>query len=589
MDFSLKAIFGLDATGVKTEIRQLTRETRNFVNQWGKIGAGAATAALIAFSKSAMDLAGSLNDTAQNLDINVEALQALQAQHKLNGVSAEQFTKTMEKTKGAVISAASGNEKAVEALAKLGLSAEKLIRLPLEEQYFAIAQGATNASDQTQAFAAVSQLLGEKVGPKLIGSMRELAGEGLPAVIAAAKETGRVMSAETVVALDRAGDAIDDFKTRATVALGNIIVNFRSEEGLKLLWYQLSDVVLRFTAGIVDAITYPARLAGAVFSAAFGAVVDVFRNGLVDAAIFAAKAVNKILPDGFDVDVAGLEKLKTAGVDFADRINRAIADTNPTALRDTLGEATSALVAEQQKVVDQLNRVDLGEEADKLRAGGKDAGQSVEVGAKAIEKAGTAVAADIEEAADEMAVTVSEAFDDGLYVWKDGIGLIKESIRDDLGGMATKLTQEMGAIVAAWQGMNGSRFEYLGARGADQFNSASDDALDSIARRNRQTANELRNNGQPISRNYDNRMEAGRLEIEAANAEAELKLRRNIRNAYNSGGTSAVYRANPNMDPIALDRLIQQFAQQQDSTSRTASAIERIETGLRRKKLIPTT
>lgn len=376
-DFSLRAVFGLDATGVKTELKSLRRDMTSFANDIAKIGAGVAVGAFVALAKGAIDLAGRLSDTSQNIGINVEALQALEAQHKRNGVSGETLTKSLEKTKAAVIDAASGNEKAAASLAALGLKAEALIKLPLEQQYEAIARGATNAKDQNAAYSAVCSLLGEKAGPKLMTSLRELAEEGLPAVMKSAQEAGHVMSAETIVALDRAGDAIDDFKRQATIAVGEILVNFRSEEGVKLLWLQLSDVVLRFTAGIVDAATYTARVAGNVFGAAFGGVVDYLKNGLLSTVATVAEKINKILPEKMQINIAGIEGLKTAGVDIGDRITRAIANTNPTALRDTIGEATKSMVQEQKKVVDEFKKVDLKAAAENLKNAGKEIAKDV--------------------------------------------------------------------------------------------------------------------------------------------------------------------------------------------------------------------
>jgi hypothetical protein len=140
-DFSLTAIFGMDSSGVKTELKSLKRSVLSFAEDFAKLGAAAGVGAFVALSKGAMELAGSLADASANIGINVESLQALQAQHKRNGVSNEELTKALEKTKAAVISAAEGDIKAEAALRKLGLASADLIKLPLAEQYAAIAKG----------------------------------------------------------------------------------------------------------------------------------------------------------------------------------------------------------------------------------------------------------------------------------------------------------------------------------------------------------------------------------------------------------------------------------------------------------------
>jgi hypothetical protein len=181
-DFSLTAIFGMDSIGVKTELKSLKRSVLSFAEDFAKLGAAAGVGAFVALSKGAMELAGSLADASANIGINVESLQALQAQHKRNGVSNEDLTTALQKTKAAVISAAEGDIKAEAALRKLGLASADLIKLPLAEQYAAIAKGAAGAKNSNEAFSAVADLLGAKVGPRLMGSLKELGEVGLPGV-----------------------------------------------------------------------------------------------------------------------------------------------------------------------------------------------------------------------------------------------------------------------------------------------------------------------------------------------------------------------------------------------------------------------
>jgi hypothetical protein len=111
--------------------------------------------------------------------------------------------------------------------------------------------------------------------------------------------------------------------------------------------------------------------------------------------------------------------------------------------------------------------------------------------------------------------------------------------------------------------------------GAD-FANASDDALEEIVRRNRQKAIELRNNGQGLNANYFNRQEAGRLQAEANNAEQELRLRQGIRSSFARGGEQQVFSDFQHLDPVVLDRLIGQFAQQQTTATQSARDLSQI-------------
>ena len=407
-DFSLTAIFGMDSSGVKTELKSLKRSVLSFAEDFAKLGAAAGVGAFVALSKGAMELAGSLADASANIGINVESLQALQAQHKRNGVSNEELAKALEKTKIAVISAAEGDVKAEAALKKLGLASADLIKLPLAEQYAAIAKGAAGAKNSNEAFSAVADLLGAKVGPKLMGSLKELGEVGLPGVTKGAQEAGQVMSTTTIAALDKAGDAIDDFKRKATIWAGEIVVNFRTTEGLKLMGMQLVGVVSNFGWGIVDAITEGGQMIWAVFEGALTGVTNVFQDAMVDAVKGIAGLINKVLPSKFEINVGNLEDFKSSGKGIGDSITEAIAKTSPSTFKKDFGDAWDAAIAEQQTVVDELNAVDFSEDATKLANAGKSAGASVVDGAKKVQDAGKDAGASLAEGGAVAAEAIAE-------------------------------------------------------------------------------------------------------------------------------------------------------------------------------------
>jgi hypothetical protein len=403
-DFSLKAVFGMDATGVKTELRQLRRELGNFVEDYAKLGAGIAVAAFTALSKGAIDLAGKLADASANIGINVVSLQALEAQHVRNGVSGEMLVKTLEKTKIGVLDAASGNATARAAFDTLGLSWRRLMTMPLDKQYEAVAKAVATSKNESAAYSAVCEILGDKVGPRLMGSLKELGTVGLPGVTKAAREAGQVMERETIVALDRAGDAIDDFKKRATIAVGNIIVNFRTEEGLKLLGLQLLSAAGKFGGGILDALKEANDFLGAVFHGTLRALGVVFQNALISAAETAATALNKVLPDALEINVGNLDQFRATGTSIAGEITRAIAATEPSTFKRDIAAYWDKAIKDQQAVVNALNKVDLGADVKALVAAGDGVAismkQAADEAARKLQSGAEAAAWAIKEAAD---------------------------------------------------------------------------------------------------------------------------------------------------------------------------------------------
>lgn len=112
-------------------------------------------------------------------------------------------------------------------------------------------------------------------------------------------------------------------------------------------------------------------------------------------------------------------------------------------------------------------------------------------------------------------------------------------------------------------------------RSAQDFAYTTDEALQQLVNRNRNEATRLRNNNPQNF--YEIRLEAGRLETEAMNAEAELKLRQRVRSSFQRGGAAAVYSSFPELDPLVIDRLITQFAAQQSTNEKTLSTLSTIE------------
>lgn len=432
MDYSLKAIFGMDGTGFRADLKQTMAEARTAVNQWANLVAGGAVAAVAALSKGAIDLASHLSDTAQNLGINVESLQALEAQHKRNGVSEEQMVKVMEKTRAFSIDAINGDEKALATLKALNIERVRFIGLPLDKQYAAIANATDKALDRSKAYNAVGQIFGEKIGPKLQASLLELGQIGLPKVTEEARKAGQVMSAETIVALDRAGDAIDDFKRKITVAIGNIIVNFRTKEGMELLLFEFLEVVGVFGAKIIDALVEAAGMIKAVFWGELSWVVNKFRDGFLDAVMLAAQGLNKILPQKFQINIAGIEQLKSAGKDLGDSIIDAIANTKPSTFAKDVTDYWDKAISDQQGVVTDLNKVDLGKEAKKLTDGGKDFEKSGKVAAAAIVDAGQTAASTLVQAANVIGGAIGRTGKDSTDLDNGQLNALVQNLKQNL-------------------------------------------------------------------------------------------------------------------------------------------------------------
>lgn len=499
MAFSLKAVFGIDATGVKTEIKQLRKELNTFVQDYAKLGAGLAIGAFVALSKGAIDLGSKLSDLSLQIGINVEKLQVLNALARDAGVAQETMNKALIKTRTSAQEAAEGNKTYADAFAALGINVREFLALPAEERIVAIGKAYERSADKNKAYNAVAGIFGEKVGPKMMEVLGVLANQSFPSLEASAKKAGDVMSAETIVALDKAGDAIEAFKQRITIAVGKIIVNFRTEEGLKLMGLQMMKAAGLFGAKIVDALVEGAAFAWSAFKGTFTGLGNLLRDKLLDANIAAVKAINKILPDRFQISIAGFEELKSSGEYVAASITRAIAETKPSTFAKDVTEYWDSAIKKQQGVVDSLNRVDLGKDAKKLT----DAGKAITESGIA---AGAAIAAGAEKAADKL----------------------------------------QGAAMFLLSAINGATMASL-----------ADDTLKEIIRRNQNKIRDVNNPAlNPNAGGIGAAYETANYQTELGNAQRELDLRNRFRADLSRLGEQ---RARQNYDPLIFEKLLSQL------------------------------
>lgn len=564
---AITASIGGDTGPLQAAAGRVEAITNRITGLLGKIGAGLSVAggaaAFFALGKGALELAGRLKDTSDNLNINVESLQALESLHKRNGVASEQFGAALAKMKNNVFEAAEGNQANAKALGALGLSAERMLGLPLDQQYAAIAAAATSARNPTEAFNAVSVLFGERVGPRLMGSLRELAEEGLPKVTAQAKEAGHVMSTETVAALDRAGDAIEDFKKQATIAVGNILVNFRTEEGMQLLWAQFERVVTSFGLGVLDAIKEANDMVRAGLGGAFDWILSKFRDGWVSSIAFMAEQVNRILPKGFEIDVKAIELLKSAGKSISDQITDAIAKTAPSTFKKDYQEVQDRHIAGLKSAAEAA--------AKELESGLKKGGAAVvDSGHKAADPIVTKAAPAIVSAGAAAAGAIAAAAKQAQLVVEADAAVRK--------GAGAGLTDDEQAKLRAWiQGdrkgpepvftRSGMEFTTSAA-----FGSASDGAIKEIIRR---ISNELPGLDKGSAFDFGQSMRISELTARRAAAQRELDLRESIRSDVGFLGVEGARRQFTG-DPMVFDKLVAQFTTQQEKVDETNRLLEAV-------------
>lgn len=171
-------------------------------------GLGAAMAApFLGAAKLFADSGSALLEMSQRTGASVESLSELQFAAQQAGVDMATLETGIRKLQVATVKGAEGSDQAQEALADLGLTAERLMGLSPDKQLELVAEGMSRIADPAKKAAAAVALFGRS-GTALLPLMTD-GSKGIAALRKQAQALGITMSTEDAKAADTLGDAID--------------------------------------------------------------------------------------------------------------------------------------------------------------------------------------------------------------------------------------------------------------------------------------------------------------------------------------------------------------------------------------------
>ncbi len=161
------------------------------------------TAAMAKLTHDTIQYASKINDLSQRLGVGTEKLQEFGFAAQQNGSNLDAFATFIERVNVSREAALEGNEKAIESFKELGVTIDDLKGKRVQELTNQIANKVKDADIQ-----------------KIIAPLREIGGRGAGELVAAfkagledagdaARESGVVMSQETIEQLDAIGDRFD--------------------------------------------------------------------------------------------------------------------------------------------------------------------------------------------------------------------------------------------------------------------------------------------------------------------------------------------------------------------------------------------
>lgn len=277
---SLLAKIGVDTKAFNSGLKGAEKRVGMFRGAITKLGAAIAGIGFIAMARNAINTGSRISDLSEQLRINAEALQTLNAIAIKAGVEQKTLERAIRNVSIRTQEAVDGNKTYLEAFERLGISIKNFTNLPTEKKLEAIAQSYSRAGKSQEAFADIANILGQKAGPEMLEVLRRINDEGLDNLIQGAKDTGQVMENDVIKTMDDAADVLGRLGNALTVASANILSNFAPSI------IKLTDFV---TNNSKQVLIWTRRLASFVIGIKAAAVVLPLLTGAVKAYTLGAR------------------------------------------------------------------------------------------------------------------------------------------------------------------------------------------------------------------------------------------------------------------------------------------------------------
>lgn len=231
-------------------VRSAMANFEGMSNKLKNVGAVVATAMAAGFAALSVSVAESIEridklaKVADKLSVPIENLQRLQyAVENNSDVGAEALEKALVKMTKGVAEASAGTGKAVAALERLNLSAERLKQLSPDQVFNAISESMNGVGNEADKVAIATRLFGD-AGASLLPVMADGAA-GLQAMAEEFDSLGYTMTRIDAAKLEAVDDAFGRVKTAMTKARDEVAVNLAPV---------ITDLTDRFTKAAVKGI-----------------------------------------------------------------------------------------------------------------------------------------------------------------------------------------------------------------------------------------------------------------------------------------------------------------------------------------------
>ena len=275
--------------------------------------------------KSSLNATDSLKKTADKIGTTTEALSALRYAAERTGVQTNTLDMAMQRFTRRTAEAAKGTGEAKGAIKELGLDANKLQRLSLDQQMVSLAGAFGNVTSKSDRLRIAFKLF-DSEGAALVNTLA-LGEAGLEEMFGRAKTLGLVMSSQAAAGVEKANDAISDLlligrglKDQFTSALAPAIEILVTKFTDYILALQKAkggaeefakSMAVSFLNGVKAVILSLDTMLGAVskfFNKATGFIKKFDKDATLDSIAYAKKQVKELSDEITVLQAAGKTK-----------------------------------------------------------------------------------------------------------------------------------------------------------------------------------------------------------------------------------------------------------------------------------------
>lgn len=213
----LKVAASLDDRGFAGGLERMKNSAGSFGSALGGLKgmiAGAFTVgAVVNFTRSLLDMADDMATTAQTFGLSIESVLGMQSAMAGTAIGAEDMMRVFGRLKDSQSEVTNKNKLMVDAVKALNIDLKEFASLPIDKLLAKIAEQYEASGRATEAFGAINDIFGQRIGPAMIEVLDRINAEGLDAYIAKSAE-----AAEATRKFAEASDKLEETMIRVKQA-----------------------------------------------------------------------------------------------------------------------------------------------------------------------------------------------------------------------------------------------------------------------------------------------------------------------------------------------------------------------------------